>query len=305
MKQNFKKNIFFVLSLSVFQVVVTTPHVWAVENADTTTTTSSTSAAGSAAREARMGNRQAAMQENKDVRQEKMQENKDARQAVMQERQDNRQEASCDRIISIGKNSFQNFSNKKQVFGERFGDVMTNFEDRRDTADATLNGIREKQDEKRNEMYMRLEEVANKDVAKLAALEDFKKTVEKAVTNRRDVIDNATGDFRKSVDEVVASKKADVTTAIDVFQSSVDTAFKKAEADCADKADPKTVRDTLTTSMKDAREKLQESRRSFEKTSESIPVLAEAKKTAINEAMQDFTATIEKARTDLKAAFGK
>lgn len=302
MKQSFKKNILFVLSLSLFQVVVTTPYVWAVENTGTPVKPSpSMGAVGSVARDARMGNHPATIEGNKDMQRVGLPDN----QIAQQVRQDNRQEASCERMTALGKDDVQNFSVKKQNFGEKFDGKATGFEDKRDVADAALNGMREKQDEKRNEMYMRLEDAAAGDVAKLAALEDFKKTVESAVSDHRDAIDAATSDFRKSVDALISNKKTDVSTAIDTFQTAMDVSFKKAEIDCANKADPKIVRDILTTNMKDARKKLQESRIAFEKISGSIPSLAEEKRVTMNKAMQDFTTTMEKARVDLKTVFGK
>jgi len=105
------------------------------------------------------------------------------------------------------------------------------------------------------------------------------------------------------VDALVTSKKTSVSGAVDTFQASVKAAFEKAQVSCVSGTDPQTVRETLTTSLKDARAKLQASQQSFEGIGDSVPALATTKKTSIDKAMQDFKTTMEKARTDLKAGF--
>jgi hypothetical protein len=129
--------------------------------------------------------------------------------------------------------------------------------------------------------------------------------VEDAVSSHRDTFDGSVRDFRKSVDALLANKKSDVTTAVDTFQSSTDMAFEKASGDCVKSVDAKGVSETLSTSIKDARTKLQVARQSFEKTGDFITVIADAKKSAIDKAMQKFTASMEQARIDLKATFGE
>ena len=217
---------------------------------------------------------------------------------------ENHQSASCDSIITMSHNSLQSFSEKKRLFEDEFEGKTNGFENSRDAADAQQNDNREKQDEVRNEMYTNLEDIANGDAAKLATLDAFKTITEDAVSSRRDALDGTVKDFRKSVDDLLINKKTDVIVAIDAFQSSADMAFKKAETDCANGIDSQIVSDTLSTSIRDARVKLQTTKQSFEKTSESIPVIADAKKSAIDKAMQKFTAIIEQARIDLKVTFG-
>ena len=272
MKHNSKKSAGFVFGLALVQVIALAPYASAIENPDW----------------------QNKRQDNRADRKALMEENKESRQA-------NRQEASCERITIASQNHVQKFDERKSKFGEIFGDKMTVFEDRRDDHDAKLNDSREKQDERRAEMYMKLEALAKTDAQK-AAVETFKETVEKAVDNRREAINEAIDAFRKDVDTLVASKKTTVNGSVDVFQSSVKAAFEKAKTDCANGTDPKTVRETLAKSLQDARAQLQENRKSFESVNASVPALATAKKTAIEKARQDFKTTMEKARADLKAA---
>ncbi len=221
------------------------------------------------------------------------------RRGNMEERKSDRQEASCERILSVSEDHSKRFSAKKDEFGQMFSDNAGAFEDRRDTRDANLNGIREKQDEARNEMYMRLEEKAKTDEEK-KAVKDFRETLEEAVTDRRKAFDNAVDTFRSGVDGLVASKKTSVTGSVDDFQASVAAAFDKAKSDCSAGADPKTVRETLMTTLKNNREKLRGSAQSFEKIGDSVASLAKTRDAAFKKAADDFKSTVEKARTDLK-----
>jgi hypothetical protein len=324
MKVNSKKTVVFIFSLSVLQVVIVSPVAFAVVADPTITNTEQVGSPTGTQdpQNPRMGNRQRRMggrpellgNGNNEIESEQQAKWQGRRPANSQENnqqgnadttnggQDVNQAPSCDRINTQGQNQLRDFSSKLPAFREKFSDPKTAFGTSRDTSDAALNDLRGKQDEARNTMYMKLEENAQTDAQK-AAVAAFKVTVEQAVTDRRTAVDEAIAAFRKDVDALMGSKTTAVTGAMDTFQASVKAAFETAQTSCASGADPKTVRDTLRASLKDARAKLQVSRQSVVTAGDTIPALAATKKTAIDKAMQDFKTTMEKARTDLKAAF--
>lgn len=298
MKINSKKTIVLVLSLSVLQVIIISPMVLAED-----TVNGDLNGSLREHRNVQLEQRTTTNIENRENRQEKMQDirvNIQDRQDKMEANKADRLAASCERIGSMKESQSKRFSEKQAVFKQNFGEKMPVFENNRESNDAKLNDAHEKQDEQRNSMYMKLEEVAKTDAQK-EAVKEFQKTVEQAVIDRRSAVSDALDTFRSDVDALVKSKKTSVTGAIDMFQTSVKTAFEKAQSDCVSGTDPKTVRDTLATSIKDARTKLQVSRQSFEGIGDSVSALAVTKKTTLDKAMQDFKTTMEKARADLKS----
>lgn len=174
--------------------------------------------------------------------------------------------------------------------------------ERRAERDAARTAKRSEWDKRRAEHYAKLSERATTD-AQRAAVEEFQKTVEAAVAARRAAVDAAVLDFRNGVKDAIAARRTSVDAAIARLRTSIENAIAKAKEDCAAGVDPFTVRETLITSIKQARDQYQQDLGEAEKIGETVRKLAETKHAAVKAAVEQFRATLEEARAKLKAAF--
>lgn len=331
MKINSKKGIVFIFSLSVLQVVIVSPAAFAAIGRDVNTgelryypdatdvktnpntlndkeralqaaRNASSTSAGTATSQSATGIHSVTDTANPSTLNDKEKALQAANQGGAKSVTDTRPAPSCDNIVAQGKTQLQEFATQMPDFQQAFGDPQSTFGTGRETSDAALNDLRGKQDENRNAMYMKLEDLATTDAQK-AAVEAFKKTVEGSVTDHQGATDAAIAKFRQDVDALMLAQKAAVNKAVETFQASVQAAFQKAQASCANKGNPETVRATLTTSIQEARAKLEVQQQSITAASETVSTLAATRNVAVERELKNFTATMEKARTDLKAAF--
>ncbi len=157
-------------------------------------------------------------------------------------------------------------------------------------------------DSKRLAGYEKLLEKATTDEQK-AAVEQFKLTVETAVSTRRAAIDLAVDEFRAGLDSIIAERKTANDAALTRLKAAIKTAEGKAEADCGAGIDPATVRTQLRSSIEAARNVFKTERESMVKIGEQVKTLNTARKTAFDKAKADFKATVESAINELKAVF--
>ncbi|MEK9151151.1 MAG: hypothetical protein AAB547_00800 [Patescibacteria group bacterium] len=245
--------------------------------------------------------RQAEREENRQERAAEMKANREERVA---ERQENRQEAFCNRFTENAEKIASNLAERRGKFEDRRENRANTLETRRDGREAKLDGNRTEADERRSAMYARLEARATTDAQK-AAVAEFKKTVEEAVDTRRDAVDAAIAEFRKGVDAAIAGRKDDMESAVSQFQSEVVAALGKAKSDCADGANPETVKTNFRNSLAAARTALQNDRKDADKVGEQVKKLAETRRIAVRKALDDFRSAVEAARVELKKAFGE
>lgn len=152
--------------------------------------------------------------------------------------------------------------------------------------------------------YAALDARATTDAQK-AAVASFKTTMDAAVTTRRSAIDGAVSTFRTGLSSLVTSRQSSADTAMATYETAVNAAIAKANTDCTAGVDGKTVRDTLTTSIKAARDAFQASRKpDTDLSGTGAQALNAARKASVDKAVADFRATAEAARATLKTAFG-
>ncbi|MEK7610679.1 MAG: hypothetical protein AAB468_02940 [Patescibacteria group bacterium] len=180
---------------------------------------------------------------------------------------------------------------------------MTKLTERRADRLATRTEHRVDWTERRDEIFDRLEAKADTD-AKKQALATFQQVVNTAVTTRRAAIDAAANTFHQGVDGAVNARQQAAETASQVFKKAVADALAKAQTDCAATgADAAAVKETYRASVKQARETFNTARQAVEKM--DLETLNTVRKAAFQKAADDFKATMDKARADLKVAFGE
>lgn len=210
----------------------------------------------------------------------------------------------CARTGELLSKIDQRLTDREAKIRERRTERAGNFKERRDNRDAKLEQFRDKWNENREQFYAKLGEKADTD-AKKQALEKFKITVETAVKTRRAAIDQAIENYREAVDKLVADRKAAIDAVKSTYRSATRLAFQNANDECAkNDVDPAKVREQLRADLKAARDKYQTDIQAAEKVGKSIQDLIKARREAVAKAVADFKTVLEKARVDLKAAFG-
>lgn len=234
-------------------------------------------------------------------------QNREERASTLQEERSERMEAARDRMQEVFCNRFtetastigSGMASARQNFEGRVGERVGQMDEGRDSRDSKLEDSRSDADSKRSEMYAKLDAKADTD-AEEEAVDDFKKTVEEAVDDRRDAVNAAIETFRTGVDAALASRKDDMQSAADAFAAAMKSALDKAKADCEAGTAPATVRSNFQAALVAAHKALQADRTESEKIRKEIQALADTRQVAIEKAMSDFKATVEAAAEKLK-----
>lgn len=209
----------------------------------------------------------------------------------------------CTRASEITSKIDQQFANRFAKLEVKRQEILSKLGNLKDERDTRRTENRAEWNTNYQEHYAKLEARATTDAQK-QTVTAFKVMVEAAIAARKAIVDAAIQAFRSGIEQVITNRKLAIDAAISAFRSSVSAAIEKVKSDCAS-LDSKTVRETFRQSMKTALDKFKSDRQAIEKLYTSIEPLHTARKEAINKAIQDFKAVMEKARVDLKAAFGQ
>lgn len=275
----------YLSTLSLAAVLLLPTFVSAAETANTRFTERAEQA------KAKLENRQAMMEERKIARDERQTERTEAR-----------QDAFCSRFTDRLDAKSERMTDREGKVKGRVETRMSRQTERRDARDEKFESTRTEQDTRRAELYVKLEAKADTD-AERAAVVEFKKTMDAAISLRRTTVNKIIDDFRASVDALINTRKNSATDNYGKFKVAVEAAEAKAKSDCEAGTDPKTVMANYQSAMKAAREALKADKNTTQKISSEIRALAETKKQAMEAAMTEFKKTAEAARTKLKAVF--
>lgn len=189
--------------------------------------------------------------------------------------------------------------------GDRGGkreSLIKNLTDRKQKIDEKLDSLRDNGDAKRNANYDKLLEKATTDTQK-QAVETFKTTIEKAVTDRRAAVDTALKTFRDGIAGITQTREQGLEDALNKMKTAVDTAFSQAEADCNAEVEPTTIRTNLQNALKAAKTQFETDRKALEQTKTQLETLKKTRDENIKAALDTFKETTKQATTTLKAAF--
>jgi hypothetical protein len=175
--------------------------------------------------------------------------------------------------------------------------------ERRQERDSKLAEARDNADSKHTEVVNKLLAKATTDEQKEAVIA-FQTAVQAAVTAKRSAIDQARNDFKLGVDNAIAMRKSSMDAAVKTFSDEVTSAESKAKADCAvSGADAAKIREAFRASVEASRAKIKEAVQSAQKVGATAASLNDTRKQAFDNAQNVFRSAMEKARTDLRAAF--
>jgi len=213
------------------------------------------------------------------------------------------QEAFCNRLTAAASRLEERISERYTKIEQKKSEKGTNFQTGRQARSDKLIAARDSWDSKRAEQIAKLEAKAQTDSQK-QAVAAFKEAVSAAVSARRLAVDNAITAFRTGVDQLAEQRKIALETLTANYRSEVSAALQKAKTSCASGTAAVTVRETLITELKAARDKFNTGRQEVDKIGPAVEELAKTRNQAVAAAVESYKAAIEQARVDLKAAFG-
>jgi hypothetical protein len=204
----------------------------------------------------------------------------------------------CQKISDMASQEEKKLSERKNP-----KDRFANWQEKIGQRDADLTGLRSKWDENRAAQFAKLEEKASTDAQK-QAVSEFETSVKAAISARRAAIDVAIATFREGVKNLISQRSEDVSSGFTAFSDAVKAAFDKAISDCKGTSpDAASIRTTLRSSIQEARTKFQQDRQNAPKVGGNIQSLIDARRAAVQKAMDNFKAAMETARANLKKAF--
>ena len=213
------------------------------------------------------------------------------------------QKGFCSRFPEFVQRLDQRIADRQARIETRRTERLQNLENRRNARDTRRTEAQERRQENFAEHIAKLEARAATDAQKQAVV-NFRAAVETAIAVRKTALNAAVKTFRDGVDQTIAQRKTAVDTAINAFKNARQAAVDKVETDCASGINSETVRETFRADMKTAREKFISDGQAIEKFYASIQPLIDVRRQAFDKSRQEFRAAMEKARADLKAAFG-
>jgi hypothetical protein len=205
-------------------------------------------------------------------------------------------------MITKNQGDFVNhFDERLLTLKQRRDDRALQVTQRRGDRDEKRTDHRETKEENFSERYAKLDEMATTDAQK-AAVAQFKTSINQAISARTTAINTAVTSFRNGIDQIRTSRKTMADSLIATLKSTKDAAFAKAQSDCASNVDPKTAKATFEASVTAAHNAFVAGRKALDAKSD-INTLTEARKSALQAALNTFKTNVEAARTQLKTAF--
>jgi len=229
-------------------------------------------------------------------------EHREAQLAAQEERKSDLHDKMCENIASQADKITARVEDREVRYEERRTERLEKMETRRIERDETLDEHREEADESREEYYGNLENRAQTDEQE-AAINEFIKTIEAAVDERRVTVDTIISEFRDGVDQAVSDHKTALDGLIDILNEDIKMAAETAKTACKNGDDPKEVRQAMREDMKAARDTYKEAKSEITKVGTGVSALAEVKRSEIDEAMNTFREVAETARETLQKAF--
>ena len=181
---------------------------------------------------------------------------------------------------------------------------LANLQERQSKRAEQLKALRAAQDAARAAIYVKLTAKATT-TAQSQAVVKFKADMEAAVIVRRSAVDAAIATYWTALNNDLKNRQAAVMTAEQNFISAMNTALSTASSECGSATAGATVRAHFGTSIEAAKSKFAQDRKAIDKFGPQVKISILARNQAIQKAVTDFKAAVEKARVELKVVFGK
>ena len=208
----------------------------------------------------------------------------------------------CDRVSKISSDTGQKFGNSNAKLEQKRERIRERIEERREKRDQGYEEKKAKWDANRAEHFAKLDEKAVTDEQEEVTTE-FQQAVNAAIRIRRDAVNAAIQEFRQGIEDTKIARKGSIDEVVTAFRNSSEAAIGKAEADCGQGDDPKTVQERLRNELKVAKQEYVNARQGISGIDVDMEALIIDKREAIEKAQEDFKQALEDARDDFKADF--
>lgn len=212
----------------------------------------------------------------------------------------------CVRITTtLDDTYYERLAKQKSNITQRQGEIAARVATRRAEVDASIIKYRADAAARRADRYAKLNEHAQGDAAKLAAVTTFKTSIESAVSTRYTSVDAARSAFRAGQDLAHSQRSNELMTAFNAYEGLMKSAISQAQADCSAGVTSPTVRTAFTDAVKNYQNTLSTERKAAgERLAQKMTQLIATRKSAFDQAVATFRQVAEAARVQLRAAFG-
>jgi hypothetical protein len=209
----------------------------------------------------------------------------------------------CTNATKIRQNITDESKGKNDSLKANFEERSSKIAAKRIEITAKVSANRLKADQQRTRRFAELEAKATTDEQK-AAVKAYEESVLAAIAKHRAAVDAADKIFMDGVMSAVAERQTQLQVASATYTASVAAAVNQAKVSCAAGTKPATVRQTMTTALKNAQDKFRESQKSLSKATPNLNPLKAAHRAAIKQANADFRAELNAAVAKLKVVLG-
>lgn len=207
----------------------------------------------------------------------------------------------CQQVQLADKNIQAKVQDRKQAFEIEKKAKKQQWQKEINTRDKALSQTRSAWDKNRQEQYNAMLHKASNEQQK-NAIEQFRTTIEAAISKRRSTIDNAVSSYTQSVQSLLFASNSELDQQVQKYQQRISDATNQAKQDCAQKDSSEVVRTTLTQQLQQTKGPLDLQRNSAMTMRDQYSLTLNQPKATITQAEQEFNRTLQQALTTLKAA---
>ena len=208
----------------------------------------------------------------------------------------------CTKIDTVSQKFLDELTSRTEKFSSKKDDRIAKLTENWNSRDENRTNNQNAQDERISARIDALMLKADTDEKK-AAVNAFEEAANLAISNRRSAVDSAIETFRTGVSTLIDDKFGSLDENILTLNSSINEAINTAKSACTSGTSGEVVRTTLKDSVRAAYETFKNSKVDMSIKSE-VEELDAVRKQSVNAAIAQFNTDMEKAKADLKAAFG-
>lgn len=213
--------------------------------------------------------------------------------------EENKGKGFCERISSLSENINKRIGNNGHNLYQKRIEINDQFKEKRREYLENKEQRREKWDINREEHFSKLKEKAGTNEQK-EAINRIMETLQIAISARREAIDMAINKYRQELDKLKEDRKVSVDNLIKNYKANIQLVFEKAQADCENGADPKTVNERIRTELKDLKDSFIKEKKGLSDIKGALRELVSVKKKAMETAISEFKITAQITIADLK-----
>lgn len=212
----------------------------------------------------------------------------------------------CERVEKTAARIQTQSQDREQKNLAKMEQRRNQIQEKRTMQNKELQERRMKRDQQRSQFYSEMMDLAQDD-DQAAAVDTFQKTVEDAVQVRRNAIDVATEEMQIGVDALVDERVAYIGNLYEKYQSDEGVILEQAGAYCGEDAtedDLKNIAKSTNGDLKSAREAFKRGLQQQKGLNAHVQELAQVRKMAAQQAIDEFKRVIEQARMELRSSLG-